>query len=158
MSKLQKFSSNHFKKLSKFIIKKSKKLYYHFLWHGKLAYKCYDVLDILNAYLDIVKISSIKTDKYYIDITFSDGSTLNLWNDDRYTKWMYRGEMEFSNGRKMKWSEKSPSYEILCKYKKVVLKYEKDELKRKKESENMKYFDCIPVKYLRREKLKKFKK
>ena len=146
-----------------------KKIYYWFLWHNHIKYDYYPLLDILLVYLENVKISSINVDNYYATILFYDNSILKfLICDDnihftvkdynRWYIWMSKGEMSFHNGNTIDWRNDSPSREVLYKYKKLILKYEKDEIIRKKEADMLKYNNCLPIKLVRKEKLKNIKK
>jgi len=140
-------------------------IYYRVLWFSSSRYKYYDLLDILLIYLKNVKISSISKTDYKCNIIFLDGSVLTFNNTTIKSCWMSEGTMIFSNKKKLTWYDKSPSYEILYEYRKLILKYEKDENKRlcelsktQHEIEKNNLIDCLPIKYLRKEKLKTIKK
>jgi len=154
------------KTLLTFALNQIKKLKYFFLWFHSRKYKYYDVLNILAIYLDYVNISKISSDpsSAYCNVIFSDGSRLEFGNnnssssDSRWKTWMCRGTMKFSNGKILEWRDKSPSYETLYKYKKLILKNERIVKNERKQMEKIKYDDCIPVKYMRKQKLKSIKK
>ena len=139
-------------------------IYYRVLWFSIPTYKYYDLLDILLIYLKNVKISSISKTDYKCNIIFLDGSVLTFNNTSK-SGWMSEGTMIFSNKKKLTWYDKSPSYEILYRYRKLILKYKKDEDKRKYEQSKTQHeieknnlIDCLPIKYLRKQKLKTIKK
>lgn len=133
------------------------KLLYYNVNCSMRVYSIDKKLNILIIYLENVKISSIVSSTYYYDITFEDGSILNFWNENRWHVWMSTGTMTFSNGRIMKWDAKMPSYEVLYKYKKMILKYEQSK-KVKKVELIEDFYDCLPIKLIRKEKLKRIKK
>jgi len=135
-----------------------KSIYYRILWFKLRSHKCYDALDILTIYLKNVEISKITLDRSNYKIFFLDGSRLKFSNCDRWPGWMSNGDMTFHNGKIMSWYDKSPSYETLFKFKNFILNYEKKEAKRILYEEKIKFDDCLPIKLLRKEKLKKITK
>ena len=135
-----------------YIKNKLKKFYYYITW-GSRNNNYDNKLDILGIFLENVKIISISTEYGFYILTFDDNSVLKFWEMNRWYGFMSHGVMSFSNGKTLSWYNTSPSYETLHKFKKFVLNFEK--IEKSKEDD---YYDCLPVKYLRKEKLKKIKK
>ena len=154
-----------FKKIIDNIVKPFKRLYYNYSW-GLRLYEESKKLDILLIYLDNVKITSIEYLNYDYKITFDDNSILTFWNSNRWYAWMVIGNMVFSNGKKIEWRYETPSYEVLYKYRKLILNQEeinkKEEVKEIKKEKKFKkiedFYEYLPIKLLRKEKLKKIKK
>lgn len=134
------------------IIKKCCYNFYYYISWGTRSYEHSKKLDILLIYLENIKITTIILDKYYCTIKFEDNSNLRFWNENRWYAWMSQGDMYFSNGKIMSWNGESPSYEILHKYKKIILEQE-----RINKSSDLDFQDCLPIKYIRKLKLKKLK-
>ena len=151
-----------FKKMMNNILKPFKKLYYKYSW----GFRLYDTsrkLDILLIYLENMKIISIKKLNYDYKIIFSDNSILTFWDSNRWYAWMGIGKMEFSNGKIIEWKYEMPSYEVLCKYRKLILNKEGiKKIEQVKIEKNFKkiedFYEYLPIKLLRKEKLKKIKK
>lgn len=137
---------NFFKKIKQ----KLNKLHYYMNFESR-HYPYYKKLDIILVYIDNLDIVSIKNDDYYYIFTFSDNTILNFWHTNRWFAFMSQGNITFSNGKILDWCNKAPSYEILYKVKKIILEYEK------KQDDN-EYYDCLPTKLLRKQKLEKLKK
>jgi len=70
--------------------------------------------------LEKFEIVSIEISNYECVIVFGDYSKLIFWNANRWYGWMNSGQMYFSNGKSIKWSSKSPSCEVLYKYRKLI--------------------------------------
>ena len=98
-----------------------KSLYYH-LRYGRRNHKTYQILDVLKIYLEEIGIKSVSSNLFYCTIIFNDDTNLEFWNGNRWYAWMMSGSIEFSNGKKLKWSYKMPSNEVLFKYKKSYKK------------------------------------
>lgn len=107
-------------------------------------------LDILIIYLKEVGIRTIEHKKefYGYTITFNDGTIFKFWDNNRWYSWMSLGEIKFSNGKKIEWSGTMPYSEVLYKYRKIIIKNEKI-------SDD--YTEYLPLKMLRKMKLKKLK-
>ena len=143
-------------KIIKNILKIFKNFYY-FLYTPMKLYDTYHALDILVVYLENVKIINIEIIIGNCVITFSDNSVLTFWNS-RWNAWMAYGTMKFSNGRIMKWYKKQPSCEVYYKYKKLILNHEKSKNHEIDNVEIEDFSDCLPIKLLRKQKLKNIKK
>jgi len=126
------------------------KFYYYISW-GMRIYSKYDELYVLLIYLKNIKISSIEKLPYYYNITFEDNSVLKFWDENRWYSWMSSGDMNFSNGKKLSWDGVMPSYEVLHEYRKIIRKYEKS----KRINGIMNFSEYLPLKMIRKEKLKK---
>jgi len=137
-----------FKKLKENRLKSSYKRGYN----SDRMYPEYKMLDILIIYLEEVGIKSYEktSELYYSKIIFNDGTEYSFWNDDTQSAWMTSGKINFSNGEKLSWSYKCPTYEVLYKYKIALTQLEK-----KKEDED--YSKYLPIKILRKIKLDKLK-
>jgi len=135
-----------------------KLIYYNYSFDTR----CYPIdkkLNILLIYLENVEIVSIELFTFQCKITFVDNSELTFWNANRWYGWMSSGKMIFSNGKIMEWRSKCPSYETLYKYRKLIKNYEKPKTVEKESNDIVGDFtDCLPIKILRKEKLKKIKK
>lgn len=135
-----------------------KNLYYYFLTIERLYKKC-ETLDVLIIYLDNFKIKSVNImpKQARCVIVLSDNTQIDFWyNTDetsRYDSTMSDGTIRFSNGKTFTWTSSQPSYEVLYKIKKI-LKLEKTE---KPEKIKSSYEEYLPLKLLRKEKLKKLK-
>ena len=104
--------------------------------------------NILIIYLEQVGIRTIEYTGYQCYVTFKDGTLLKFWNENRWYSWMSTGEINFSSGKKIEWTQKMPYSEVLYKYKKLIIKNDKvlDD-----------YTEYLPIKLLRKMKLKKLK-
>jgi hypothetical protein len=111
----------------------------------------WDKLDILLIYLEEVGIKSVEYKRGYFGctITFNDGTTYSFWNENKWFAWMVSGEITFSNGKKLEWKDRMPSSEVLYKYRRYIRKIKKDP--------DSDYTEYLPLKLLRKMKLKKLK-
>ena len=137
-----------FKKIFKKIVRPFELFYYNISWGMRLN-RLDKNLDILLIYLKSVKIELIQLNEYNCIIKFTDNSELTFWTANRWYGFMNSGQMNFSNGKSISWSSKSPSYEVLHEYKKLIKKHEK--------STKVDFYEYLPIKLLRKEKLKKIK-
>ena len=92
------------------------------------------------------------TDDFISSILFKDDSTIHFWNANRWYAWMDQGTMKFSNGKELTWYHNTPSYETLYKYKKIVKKFDKQKM-----IEHYNIDEYLPIKVLRKRKLKNLK-
>jgi hypothetical protein len=134
-----------------------KKIYYFIIFHFRYAlirnYSTNRQLYILLIYLESVGIKSIhlqRNDARYF-IIFNDNTTLEFWNNNRWYAWMSEGKIKFSNGKILSWSSEMPSPEVLIKYIRIIRALEK-----KKQNEDFEQY--LPIKVLRKNKLKKLNK
>lgn len=128
---------------------------YYYIKYGSV--KNYDVkheLDVLLIYLNEIGIKSISLsgifddEDYYYTIVFNDNTTIKFWNVNRWYAWMSICEINFSNGKKLKWDAMMPSYEVLYNFKKIIKAHEKVIKK-----ENKGYDIFLPIKLIRKKKL-----
>jgi hypothetical protein len=135
-----------------------KEIYYYFLY-GQFLGKGYSrmiKLDILLVYLEEIGVKSILKKKlfglYGMEIIFNDNTKFKFrYSEDKSIRWygfMGYGKIEFSNGKELKWDYNMPSYEILYKYKRIINKNIKD---------TDDYTEYLPLRLLRKLKLKKLK-
>lgn len=131
-----------------------KEIYYYFLY-GQLFGRGYDgmkKLNILLIYLEDVGIKSISklNGHYDLEIIFNDNSRFECrCSESRSIRWysfMRYGKIEFSNGKILIWDSNMPSYEILYKYKKIIIE---------KMEDTDDYTEYLPTRVLRKLKLKK---
>jgi hypothetical protein len=83
-----------------------------------------------------------------ITIIFNDGTKFEFWNENRWYAWMKRGNINFSNGKELTWDNVMPSNEVLVKYGNIIKKSEKKET-------DFNFDQYLPIKTLRKNKLKK---
>jgi hypothetical protein len=114
------------------------------------------LLDVLLIYLKEVGIRTIDSGEFECIIVFNDNTKLKFWNVNRWYAWMRKGEVNFSNGENLKWDDKMPSREVVFHFMRAVRKYEKQEKKQKKIDES--YEKYLPIKIVRKIKLKNLKK
>ena len=137
-----------------------KEIYYYFLYGQMLGrgYSGMNKLNILLIYLEEVGIKSISRlnniySIYDIEIIFNDNSKFVFrCSNDKSLKWfgfMRSGKLEFSNGKILKLNSNMPSYEVLYKYKKIL---------NEKIKESDDYTEYLPIRLLRKMKLKKIQK
>lgn len=134
--------------------KKLENLKYKFLYGDSTLYQRYEIFDILIIYLNDIGIKSLKNDEeYYSTIIFNDNTEFIFWRKNEHSAWMSYGTINFSNGEKLKWSSKSPSYKVLYLFKKALEEYQYTN-----DNFNIKnYSKYLPLKYIRKEKLKRLK-
>lgn len=175
------------------------KYIYYFGWCKKSPRL--DKLDILLIFYNEVKIKEVvvgSKQSEYFNVYFEDGTEVQLknnfkegsrWgehNKDRKIKkfWLSSGKINFTNKNTLRWSDKTPSWEIISKYKslykkqrrketlekrrreiewkkedKILKKQHKIDMKNKKEKEYNDFMkNNIPLKVSRKIKLEELKK
>ena len=132
-----------------------KEWYYFFKYAGTKSYSTYVKLDVLLIYLNEIKIKSISSSYSNYTITFNDDTILVFWNGNRWYAWMSHGSLCLKNGKKLEWDQAMPSYEVLYHYMVYIKSIEPKE--EKKEKPNNDYSEFLPLKTLRKLKLKKLK-
>jgi len=111
-------------------------------------YETYKTLDVLLIYLEEVGIKSFTCNNpHRVSIIFKDGTKLRFWNENRWYAWMSSGEINFSNGETLKWENRMPSREVVFYFRRLIRK--------KEEEEDITRY--LPVKMIRKKKLKKLK-
>lgn len=133
------------------------KLYYSFKYPESRCYSENRKLDVLLVYLKEIGIKSVINEYYYFTMIFNDDTKLKFWNANRWGCWMFSGELSLMNGKMLKWDKSQPSYEVLCQYKDYVISIEPKNKKDKKEKPDNDYSEYLPLKVLRKLKLKKLK-
>lgn len=126
-----------------------KRIYYFWMYFALYRDSpSWNKLDFLIIYLEEVGIKSVeyKEEYYGCIITFNDGTIYRFWNENKWFAWMCSGEIRFSNGKKLEWRDKMPSSEVLYKYRKYI---------RKNIQKDSDYSEYLPLKLLRKMKLKK---
>jgi hypothetical protein len=70
---------------------------------------------------------------------------------------MSQGSINFSNGKFLSWDGSMPRYEVLYKFRKAIRKeLKKSSMKDEKKEED--FIQYLPLKYIRKRKLKKINK
>jgi len=130
------------------------KKYLNNLKYGTRNYNTEIRLDVLSIYLDEIGIKSIHYTRndYEIVMEFNDGTILKGWNENKWYAWLSSGEINFSNGKLIRWSKKMPNVELALRLKKIVKNFDNQKY------DNFDHTQYLPKSLIRKLKLEKLEK
>ena len=130
------------------------KKYLNNLKYGTRNYNTEIRLDVLSIYLDEIGIKSIHYTRndYEIVMEFNDGTILKGWNENKWYAWLSSGEINFSNGKLIRWSKKMPNVELALRLKKIVKNFDNQKY------DNFDHTQYLPKSLIRKLKLQKLEK